>query len=226
MVPHRRRRPPATRTAGWHVDGRVDDLVNTGGLKVAPRLVEEAIAAHVPGVAEVVVVGMPDPEWGEACAAALVAARPGAPRASRLADVRAALRGILPDHALPRRVAVLEALPLRGPGKPDRVRAGRAMFTAVRDMIDRQCCACCPAPRRRADDLRGRRLHPDRREPRAQPAQARLGLSSILLVPGRRAGRLAHRRPSRSGSARAPWPESPAAAPRGPDDDPDFLRNL
>ncbi|HET7820033.1 MAG TPA: o-succinylbenzoate--CoA ligase [Ornithinibacter sp.] len=111
-----------------HVDGRVDDLVNTGGLKVAPRLVEEAVLEHVPGVAEVVVVGSPDPEWGEAVCA-LVVLEPGAVRAGlTVAELRAHLRGILPDHALPRRAATVTELPLRGPGKPDR-RAVAAIFT-------------------------------------------------------------------------------------------------
>lgn len=105
----------------WHVDGRVDDLVTTGGLKVAPRLVEEAIGARLPDVAECAVVGVPDPEWGEVVAAALVLTDgPGRAAALTLADVRDALRGALPGHALPRRVAVVDALPLRGPGKPDR----------------------------------------------------------------------------------------------------------
>jgi len=112
----------------WHVDGRLDDLVNTGGLKVAPRLVEEAITAHLPQVAECAVVGVPDTEWGEVVAAALVLAD-GAPPLE-VADVRAALRGALPSHSLPRRVAVLESLPLRGPGKPDR--------SALRDMLTRR----------------------------------------------------------------------------------------
>ena len=111
-----------------HVDGRVDDLVNTGGLKVAPRLVEEAIIDHVPGVAEVVVVGSPDPQWGEAVCA-LVVLEPGAVRAGlTAAELRAHLRGILPDHALPRRAATVTEIPLRGPGKPDR-RAVAAIFT-------------------------------------------------------------------------------------------------
>jgi o-succinylbenzoate---CoA ligase len=114
-------------TARLHVDGRVDDLVNTGGLKVAPRLVEEAIAEHVPGVAEVVVVGSPDPEWGEVVCA-LVVLEPGAVRAGLTAvELRAHLRGILPDHALPRRAATVTAVPTRGPGKPDR-RAVAALF--------------------------------------------------------------------------------------------------
>ena len=35
-------------------------------------------------------------------------------------EVRAALRGVVPDHALPQRVLVLDSIPQRGPGKPDR----------------------------------------------------------------------------------------------------------
>lgn len=109
-----------------HVDGRLDDLVNTGGVKVAPRVVEEALGAHVPGVLEAVVVGTPDPEWGEVVSAALVLA-PDAPPVT-VRGVRARLRGILPDPALPRRLVTLDTLPLRGPGKPDRA-AIRGHFT-------------------------------------------------------------------------------------------------
>jgi O-succinylbenzoic acid--CoA ligase len=117
--------------ARLHVDGRVDDMVNTGGLKVAPRLVEEAIADHVPGVRDVVVVGTPDPEWGEAVSA-LVVLEPGAvQRGLTAADLRAHLRGILPDHALPVRAATVEEVPLAGPGKPDR-RAVAALLAVGR----------------------------------------------------------------------------------------------
>ena len=113
----------------WHVDGRLDDLVNTGGLKVAPRVVEDALTGVVPGVAEAVVVGLPDPEWGQVVAAALVLA-PGAD-APTLTGAREALRGTLPAHALPRHVLVLDAVPLRGPGKPDR-RAVTSLLEADR----------------------------------------------------------------------------------------------
>ncbi|KGN38193.1 o-succinylbenzoate--CoA ligase [Knoellia subterranea] len=110
-----------------HVDGRIDDLINTGGLKVAPRLVEEAVA-RIDGISEAVAVGVPDPEWGETIALALVVA-PGhaAPTVSRLRDQ---LRGILADHALPRAVRKVPAIPLRGPGKPDRA-AVRALFDTM-----------------------------------------------------------------------------------------------
>lgn len=111
----------------WHVDGRVDDLVVTGGLKVAPRLVEEAIIEHLAGVAEVVVVGTPDPEWGQAVSAALRLDPGGGAGPPTVADLRSRLRGILPDHALPRRLVVVPVLPKRGPGKPDRA-AVAALF--------------------------------------------------------------------------------------------------
>ena len=107
----------------WHVDGRLDDLITTGGLKVAPRLVEEALLA-LPEIAEAVVVGTPDADWGQAVSVAVVL-QPDATRdgdaAPTVSGLRAQLRGILPGHALPRRLLVLTAIPLRGPGKPDRL---------------------------------------------------------------------------------------------------------
>ena len=106
----------------WHVDGRLDDLITTGGLKVSPRLVEEALTS-LPGIAEAVVVGTPDDQWGQVVSAAIVpgpgASTPGS-AAPTVTGLREQLRGILPSHALPRRVLVLAAIPLRGPGKPDR----------------------------------------------------------------------------------------------------------
>ena len=106
------------------VDGRIDDLINTGGLMVAPSLVEDALA-RLDAIAEVVVVASADPEWGQVVSAAMVVA-PGS-SAPTLDDVRGQLRGILPDHALPRRLAILSELPLRGPGKHDRA-AIRRLF--------------------------------------------------------------------------------------------------
>lgn len=110
-----------------HVDGRVDDLVNTGGLKVAPRLVEEAVA-RLDGIAEAVAVGVPDREWGEVLAVAVVT-RPGS-AAPTVSGLREQLRGILADAALPRTVLEVDAIPARGPGKPDRA-ALRALFATV-----------------------------------------------------------------------------------------------
>lgn len=104
------------------VDGRIDDMINTGGLKVAPRLVEEALT-QLDTVAEAVVVGSPDTEWGQLISAAIVVTEGASP--PTLAEVRDQLRAILPDHALPRRLAILPELPVRGPGKPDRAAVRR-----------------------------------------------------------------------------------------------------
>jgi O-succinylbenzoic acid--CoA ligase len=117
-----------------HVDGRVDDVINTGGVKVAPRLVEDAVAEHVAAVREAVVVGVPDPVWGEAVGA-LVVLDPDTGRTPTVRDLRAGLRGILPDHALPRRLLVADAVPTRGPGKPDRT-AIVEMFGSERSQME------------------------------------------------------------------------------------------
>ena len=111
------------------IRGRADDLINTGGLKVAPGPVEDAIVRFVPGVLDAVVVGSPHPTWGEAVSAA-VTLRRGAPTPS-LRDARAALRGVVPDHALPHRLLVLDTIPQRGPGKPDR----RALVVAFGETL-------------------------------------------------------------------------------------------
>ena len=111
------------------IRGRADDLINTGGLKVAPGPVEDAIVRFVPGVLDAVVVGSPHVTWGEAVSAA-VTLRRGAPTPT-LRDARAALRGVVPDHALPHRLLVLDTIPQRGPGKPDR----RALVAAFGETL-------------------------------------------------------------------------------------------
>jgi len=109
--------------------GRVDDVIVTGGAKVAPAAVEDVVAT-LPGVAEVCVVGVPDDEWGHAVVAAVVPA--GAP--PTLDEVRALVSARLGPRHAPRRLVVRDHLPHRGIGKPDR----RAL---VRELTD-------PTPRR------------------------------------------------------------------------------
>lgn len=94
--------------------GRRDDVINTGGLKVAPHLVEDAVRQRLPDLGEVVVVATPDPTWGEAVTLVVVGPSPA------VEEIRAALRDHLPAHALPTRVAAVQSIPRLGPGKPDR----------------------------------------------------------------------------------------------------------
>lgn len=98
--------------------GRADDVIVTGGLKVAPRVVEDAILTHLPALRECVVVGVPDTEWGQVVGALLVG--DAVPDVERL---REALRPHLAPHALPRLATGADGIPLRGPGKPDRAAA-------------------------------------------------------------------------------------------------------
>jgi O-succinylbenzoic acid--CoA ligase len=102
--------------------GRADDVVVTGGLKVSPGPVE-AVLLQLPGVAEAVVVGVEDAEWGQRVVAAVVPA-PGQ-AAPELDAVRAAVRSAVAPQAAPRQLLVLDRLPLRGPGKPDRAEVAR-----------------------------------------------------------------------------------------------------
>ncbi|HEX2809919.1 MAG TPA: O-succinylbenzoic acid--CoA ligase, partial [Kineosporiaceae bacterium] len=91
----------------------------TGGAKVAPAVVEAALLG-LPEVAEAVVVGAPDPQWGQRVVAAVVIAA-GA-QAPTLATIRRLVTEQAGLHAAPHQLLVLEQLPLRGPGKPDRTR--------------------------------------------------------------------------------------------------------
>jgi len=102
--------------AGWidpdgrlHVAGRLDDLINTGGEKVWPAEVEAALHDH-PGVADVAVVGRPDPEWGQRVVAYVVPADPAAPPS--LEELRDHAATSLPRHKAPRElVLVPDGLP-------------------------------------------------------------------------------------------------------------------
>ena len=67
-----------TRDAGWidaggflYLDGRLDDVIVRGGENLSPGEIEDTLMQH-PAVAEAAVVGVPDSEWGEAVAAAVV----------------------------------------------------------------------------------------------------------------------------------------------------------
>jgi acyl-CoA synthetase (AMP-forming)/AMP-acid ligase II len=89
------------------VVGRLREVIRTGGESVAPSEVERELAAH-PAVAEVAVVGIPDPQWGEVVCAVVVL-RAGA-RLS-LEELRQHCAGRLAGFKHPRRLETVEALP-------------------------------------------------------------------------------------------------------------------
>lgn len=97
--------------------GRVDDVINTGGEKVVAGEVARELSGH-PGVADVVVVGRADREWGQRVTAVVVPADPSAP--PTLAGLRAYVRDRLPAAAAPRELDLVPEIPLLPSGKPDR----------------------------------------------------------------------------------------------------------
>lgn len=97
-----------------HVDGRLAEVITTGGEKVWPVPVEQLLAGH-PAVAEAAVWRREDPEWGQRVVAWIVPTAPGAaPSAAQLADLVSAT---LPPWAAPKEVVVVEALPRTPSGK-------------------------------------------------------------------------------------------------------------
>lgn len=104
------------------VHGRMSDVVITGGENVMPAEVESALEAIV-GVEDVAVFGIPDDEWGEVVAAAVV----GDVEPEVLGE---ALRSGLAGYKVPRRWIKVGALPRNALGKVDRRRL-RAMMEAT-----------------------------------------------------------------------------------------------
>jgi o-succinylbenzoate---CoA ligase len=98
------------------VRGRADDVINTGGHKVVPGEVAAVLAA-CPGVREVVVVGRPDPEWGERVIAVVVPTDWEQPPGLELLRTQVSAR--LPRYACPSEVVLAEAIPVLASGKPD-----------------------------------------------------------------------------------------------------------
>jgi O-succinylbenzoic acid--CoA ligase len=116
------------------VHGREGDLIITGGENVWPDAVE-AVLAGVPGVGEVAVAGVPDPEWGHAVTAFVVPTVPAAPPS--LDALRAAARAELAPWCAPRRLEVVTALPRTALGKVRRA-ALVAALAAEGDAASRQ----------------------------------------------------------------------------------------
>ena len=93
------------------VEGRLDDVIVTGGEKVSAAEVEGALLAH-PAVVEAAVVGEPDREWGARVAAYVVLAGE-VPRDELVAHCRARLAG----YKLPRAIYPVRELPRTASGK-------------------------------------------------------------------------------------------------------------
>jgi acyl-CoA synthetase (AMP-forming)/AMP-acid ligase II len=99
--------------------GRGSVSINSGGEKIFPEEVEQAIKAH-PEVFDVLVVGVPDDRWGETVCA-LVQPRPGTePTLDAISDVA---RSQIAGYKVPRKLVLTDTVPRHANGKPDYRRA-------------------------------------------------------------------------------------------------------
>ncbi|MGH3628711.1 MAG: AMP-binding enzyme, partial [Sciscionella sp.] len=90
---------------------RIKDVINTGGVLVASREVEDAIYTH-PAVAEVAVIALPDERWIEAITAVVAVKTPLTEQ-----ELIGHVRGKLASFKVPKRVHIVESLPRNASGK-------------------------------------------------------------------------------------------------------------
>ena len=93
-----------------HLVGRSKDMINSGGEKVYAAEVENVLAA-ASGVAELTIIGVPHPVWGEAVVAVAVGDETA---------IEPLARAALAAHKRPKRVVCVEALPRNSFGKVDK----------------------------------------------------------------------------------------------------------
>lgn len=107
---------------------RTSDMIVSGGYNVYPKEVEDTLLAH-PAVRDAVVIGVPDPKWGESVLA-FVVLRSGA--SAEAEALRMHCQDRLARYKAPKEVRFLDAVPMSAVGKPLR-RALRDPFWAGQD---------------------------------------------------------------------------------------------
>ena len=116
----------------YTIVGRSKDLIISGGENIYPAEVENVLAGH-PAVAQVAVIGVPDPRWGEV-GRAIVVPRPTHPTGSNGADTHSNGDSLTADtllqfageqlarYKIPKRIVFVPTLPLTAAGKVDKRR--------------------------------------------------------------------------------------------------------
>jgi acyl-CoA synthetase (AMP-forming)/AMP-acid ligase II len=95
--------------------GRGSQCINSGGEKIYPEEVEDALKSHA-DVFDVLVVGVPDERWGERVTA-VVALRPGAAATSE--DLQSHCRKHVAGYKVPKKMQFVDQVPRQPSGKPD-----------------------------------------------------------------------------------------------------------
>lgn len=100
--------------AGYlYIHDRVKDMIISGGENIYPAEIESALSLH-PAVADVAVIGVPDPVWGESVLACVVL-RPGTPATET--ELIEFARGRISRFKVPRRITFVPSLPRNAAGK-------------------------------------------------------------------------------------------------------------
>jgi acyl-CoA synthetase (AMP-forming)/AMP-acid ligase II len=94
--------------------GRIKELINRGGEKIAPREIDDVLESH-PAVKEAVAFGVPHPTWGEEVSAAVVLRGPATEK-----ELLAYARERLADFKVPKRLHIVDVIPKTPTGKVQR----------------------------------------------------------------------------------------------------------
>lgn len=95
------------------LDGRADDVIVRGGENISPGEIEDVLIAH-PAVSDVAVVAIPDAEWGEGVAAAVVL-HDG--QSVEITELQERVRQQLRSSRVPQQIRFLAGLPYNETGK-------------------------------------------------------------------------------------------------------------
>jgi acyl-CoA synthetase (AMP-forming)/AMP-acid ligase II len=101
--------------------GRLKEMINRGGEKIAPREIDDALLQH-PAVGEAVAFGSPHPTWGEEVAAAVVLKGVASEK-----ELIAFARERLADYKVPRKLYIVEQIPRTATGKIQRRSVAEAL---------------------------------------------------------------------------------------------------
>lgn len=96
----------------YFIVGRIRDQIVSGGAKIAPVEVENALLSH-PGISAVAVVGSPDPVYGQIVKAVVVKSDTRV----TVDDVKQHCAGLIAEYKIPRVVVFVESLPTSPSGK-------------------------------------------------------------------------------------------------------------
>jgi fatty-acyl-CoA synthase len=102
---------------------RKKDMIVSGGFNIFPREIEDILTGH-PAVAQAVVIGLPDPKWGEAVTAVVQLRPSGEAQPEDLINLVATKKG---SYQAPKRVLFVDSIPLTPVGKADK-KALKARF--------------------------------------------------------------------------------------------------